>query len=202
MKIFLIAVALLCGCMACNKSAPTINKLPDNAVILAFGDSLTYGTGASAQHDYPSILAQISGREVINEGVPGELSAQGRQRLPALLDEYRPNLLILIHGGNDILQQIAVDQTRDNLKAMIAEARQRNIPVVMLGVPAFGIVFLQSAKVYEELAASEGVPNDLDSVPSILANNALKSDAVHPNDAGYRLLAENIAALLQKHGAL
>ncbi|MCQ8116237.1 GDSL-type esterase/lipase family protein [Methylomonas rosea] len=202
MKIFLIAVALLCGCMACNRSAPTMSKLPDNAVILAFGDSLTYGTGASAQHDYPSVLAQMSGREVINEGVPGELSAQGRQRLPALLDEYRPDLLILIHGGNDILQQIAAEQTRDNLKAMIAEARQRNIPIVILGVPAFGVVFLRSAKIYEEIAASEGVPSDLDTVPNILANNALKSDAVHPNDSGYRHLAENIAALLQKHGAL
>ncbi|OAI01472.1 arylesterase [Methylomonas methanica] len=202
MKIFLIAVALFCGCIACNKPAPTFSKLPDNAVILAFGDSLTYGTGASAQHDYPSILAQMTGREVINEGLPGELSAEGRQRLPALLDEYQPNLVILIHGGNDILKQVAAEQTRENLKAMIAEARQRNIPVVMLGVPAFGIVFLHSAKVYEELAVSEGVPSDLDTVPSILANNELKSDAVHPNDLGYRRLAENIVTLLQKHGAL
>jgi lysophospholipase L1-like esterase len=202
MKIFLIAVALFCGCIACNKPAPTFSKLPDNAVILAFGDSLTYGTGASAQHDYPSILAQMTGRDVINEGLPGELSAEGRQRLPALLDEYQPNLVILIHGGNDILKQVAAEQTRENLKAMIAEARQRNIPVLMLGVPAFGIVFLHSAKVYEELAVSEGVPSDLDTVPIILANNELKSDAVHPNDLGYRRLAENIATLLQKHGAL
>jgi lysophospholipase L1-like esterase len=163
---------------------------------------LTYGAGASAQHDYPNVLAEMSGREVVNAGVPGELSGQGRQRLPALLDEYRPGLLILIHGGNDILQKIAAEQTRDNLKAMIAEARQRNVPVVMLGVPAFGIVFLHSAKVYEELVQSEAIPSDLDSLPKILASNELKSDAVHPNDQGYRQLAENIVALLQKHGAL
>ncbi|MBD9359273.1 GDSL-type esterase/lipase family protein [Methylomonas fluvii] len=202
MKIVLMVLVLLFGGMACNKPKPALSKLPDNAVILAFGDSLTYGTGASAQHDYPSILTQLTGREVINEGVPGEISSAGRQRLPALLDEYRPDLLILIHGGNDILQQIAAEQTRDNLKAMIAEARQRNIPVVVFGVPAFGIVFLHSAKIYEELAASEGVPSDLDSLPNILANNELKSDTVHPNDRGYRLLAENVVALLQKHGAL
>lgn len=201
MKICLIAVVLLFGA-ACNKSAPTMSKLPDNAVILAFGDSLTYGAGASAQHDYPNVLAEMSGREVVNAGVPGELSGQGRQRLPALLDEYQPGLLILIHGGNDILQKIAAEQTRDNLKAMIAEARQRNVPVVMLGVPAFGIVFLHSAKVYEELVQSEAIPSDLDSLPKILASNELKSDAVHPNDQGYRQLAENIVALLQKHGAL
>ena len=201
MKIYLMVVVLL-ACIACNQPAPKLSKLPDNAVILAFGDSLTYGTGASAQHDYPSILAQMIGREVINEGVPGEISSEGRQRLPALLDEYRPDLLILIHGGNDILKQITAEQTRDNLKAMIAEARLRNIPVVMLGVPAFGIVFLHSAKFYEELAESEGIASDLEIVPNILAANTLKSDAVHPNDQGYQRLAENIAALLQKHGAL
>lgn len=201
MKIFLIAVAALC-CIACNKPAPTLSTLPDKAVILAFGDSLTYGTGASAQHDYPSTLARIIGREVINAGLPGELSAGGRQRLPALLDDYQPNLLILIHGGNDILQQVAAEQTRENLKAMIAEAKQRNVPLVMLGVPAFGVVFLHSATFYEELARSEEIPIDLDSLPNILASNELKSDAVHPNDVGYRRLAENIAVLLQKLGAL
>lgn len=201
MKKLMLGFALLC-CIACHKSTPQLNKLPENAVILAFGDSLTYGTGASAQHDYPSILAQLTGREVINAGVPGEISQEGRQRLPALLDEVRPGLLILIHGGNDILRQIAADQTRDNLKAMIDEARQRNIPTIMLGVPKFGLVFLRSAEFYAELAQTEGIVGDLEALPNILAANELKSDAVHPNDQGYRRLAENIAALLQKQGAL
>lgn len=110
--------------------------------------------------------------------------------------------MILIHGGNDILRQIAADQTRDNLKAMIDEARQRNIPTIMLGVPKFGLVFLRSAEFYAELAQTEGIVGDLEALPNILAANELKSDAVHPNDQGYRRLAENIAALLQKQGAL
>jgi len=201
MQKWIIGFALLC-CAACNNTAPLLGKLPADAVILAFGDSLTYGTGASAQHDYPSILAQLTGHEVINAGVPGEISQEGRQRLPALLDEVRPGLLILIHGGNDILRQIAAEQTRDNLKAMIDEARQRHIPVVMLGVPKFGLVFLHSAEFYTELAKSEGVASDLETLPNILAANELKSDAIHPNDQGYQRLAESIASLLQKQGAL
>jgi lysophospholipase L1-like esterase len=201
MQKWIIGFALLC-CAACNNTAPLLGKLPTDAVILAFGDSLTYGTGASAQHDYPSVLAQLTGHEVINAGVPGEISQDGRQRLPALLDEVRPGLLILIHGGNDILRQIAADQTRDNLKAMINEAKQRHIPVVMLGVPKFGLVFLHSAEFYAELAKSEAVASDLETLPNILAANELKSDAIHPNDQGYQRLAENIAALLQKQGAL
>lgn len=201
MNKWIIGFVLLC-CIACNKSSPLLSKLPDDAVILAFGDSLTYGTGASAEHDYPSVLAQLTGHEVVNAGVPGEISQEGRQRLPALLDEIQPGLLILMHGGNDILRKIAADQTRDNLKAMIAEARQRNIPVAMLGVPKFGLVFLHSAEFYAELAESEKIASDLETLPGILAARELKSDEVHPNDQGYRRLAESIAALLKKQGAL
>nr|WP_305891728.1 GDSL-type esterase/lipase family protein [Methylomonas sp. WSC-6] len=188
--------------MACGQEAPKLSKLPGDAVILAFGDSLTHGTGATAERDYPAILAALSGREVINAGVPGEISSEGRQRLPALLDEYQPNLLILIHGGNDILRQINAEETRANLTAMIAAAKQRNIAVVMLGVPKFGLILLHSAEIYAELAQSEQVPIDLDTLPSILSTNELKSDAVHPNDQGYQKLAENIAGLLREQGAL
>ncbi|MCQ8103410.1 GDSL-type esterase/lipase family protein [Methylomonas sp. SURF-2] len=200
-KKWIIGLALL-GLMACNKETSKLSKLPDDGVILAFGDSLTYGTGATAEHDYPALLSALSGREVINEGVPGEISSEGRQRLPQLLDEYQPHLLILIHGGNDILRQINVEETRANLKAMIAEAKQRNIPTVMLGIPKFGLVFLHSAEVYAELAQSEQVPTDLETLPAILSSNDLKSDTVHPNDRGYQKLAENIAALLREQGAL
>lgn len=201
MKKWAIGILLL-GLMACNTQIPMLNKLSDDAVILAFGDSLTYGTGAAPEHDYPTILAGLIGREVINTGVAGEISSEGLQRLPALLDEYQPNLLILMHGGNDILRQINPEQTRDNLKAMIAEAKKRNIAVVLMGVPKFGLVFLHSAEIYAELAQSEQVPADLESLPTILASNALKSDTVHPNDQGYQQLAENIVVLLQQQGAL
>jgi lysophospholipase L1-like esterase len=188
--------------LACSKPAPLLKKLPDNAAILAFGDSLTYGTGASAQRDYPSILAQLTGHEVINEGVPGEISQQGKERLPALLDEYQPALLILIHGGNDILKKIPAAETYDNLKAMVAEARQRQIQVVILGVPEFGLLSLHSAPIYRQLADNEQLANDLETLPDILESRDLKSDAIHPNDAGYQKMAEAIARLLKEQGAL
>lgn len=201
MRKWVIGFALLC-CIGCQKPSPMLSKLPDDTMILAFGDSLTYGTGASAQRDYPHILSQLIGHEVVNAGVPGEISSEGRQRLPAVLDEYQPDLMILIHGGNDILRQVAAEQTRDNLKAMIADAKQRNIPVVLIGVPKFGLVFLHSAEFYAEIAEAEKVPSDLETLPGILAVNELKSDAIHPNDQGYQRLAEAIAALLKNQGAL
>lgn len=195
-------VWLLLLCVACGKTEPMLSKLPEDAVVLAFGDSLTYGTGATKDHDYPNVLAELTGLEVINSGVPGEISAEGRERLPELLDEYEPDLLILIHGGNDFLRKIPNEQTRDNLKTMIAEAKQRNISVVLVGVPEFGLILLHSAQMYAEIAEAERIPSELEIVPDILASNALKSDPVHPNDQGYRQLAEKIADLLKEQGAL
>ncbi|MGR8929490.1 MAG: GDSL-type esterase/lipase family protein [Gammaproteobacteria bacterium] len=188
--------------IACNQSKPALQKLPSEATILCFGDSLTYGTGAEDGQDYPSILAQLTNREVINAGKPGEISSQGRQRLPTLLDEYRPNLLILIHGGNDILRKLPLEQTRENLKAMIAEAKQRNIDVVLLGVPEFGLMFLHSAPIYADIAEAEAIPSDLETLPDVLSTNRLKSDPIHPNSQGYQQVAKNIVGLLQANGAL
>ena len=193
---------ILFFCISCNKSEPMLNKLPEDALILAFGDSLTYGTGATKDHDYPYILSELTGREVINAGVPGEISSEGRQRLPELLDEYEPDLLILIHGGNDFLRKIPADQLRENLRAMLAEAKQRNIPVVLVGVPELGLILLHSAEIYSEIAEAEHVPVDLEVLPDILSSNALKSDMVHPNDQGYQQLAQSIANLLKQQGAL
>ena len=192
---------ILLACSACGKSEPKLNKLPDDAVILAFGDSLTYGTGASKGHDYPNELSELTGTDVINAGVPGEVTGKGRQRLPTLLDEYEPDLLILIHGGNDFLRKLPKDKTRDNLEAMIAEAKRRNIAVLLIGVPEIGL-FLHSAPMYAEIAEAQQIPNDSEVLPDILSSRELKSDPVHLNNEGYRRLAEHIAALLKERGAL
>ena len=194
--------------IACNKSEKVFDKLPDNAVILAFGDSLTYGTNVDKAQSYPSILAQLSSRSVINAGVAGELSADGLNRLPAVLDEEQPQLLILIHGGNDILRRIPHEQTAANLTAMIAEAKKRNIKVVMLGVPALqlfsvvGLSTLESDPLYQQVAETENVPIDLKSLPEIISSRELRSDEVHPNVQGYQRLAEAIFNLLKNTGAL
>ncbi len=187
---------------ACNKPEPVFNKLSSDAVILAFGDSLTYGTGASKDTNYPTVLSQLSNHEVINAGNPGEISADGLKRLPALLDQYQPELLILIHGGNDILRKIPKQQTQLNLTRMIFEARQRDIKVVMLGVPAPSIFFLNSAEFYQQVANDTGIPIDIETLAEILSSNHLKSDTIHPNAEGYKLMAENIFNLLIAQGAL
>ncbi len=188
--------------VACDKSAPVFEKISEDATILAFGDSLTYGTGASQDGGYPNILSTLSSREVINAGVPGEITRNGLKRLPALLDKLQPELLILIHGGNDLLRKTPQQQTLNNLKKMIDEAQQRNIKVVMLGVPKPSLLLFDSAEIYQKIAEQEQIPIDLETMPDILSSNELKSDTVHPNDQGYQIMAEKIFNLLVDTGAL
>ena len=186
--------------VACS-DRPELPPLASDDVILAFGDSLTNGMGASAEESYPAVLAELSGRQVINEGIPGEVSAEGLRRLPGVLQEYQPQLLILCHGGNDLLQQLDPARMEANVRGMIRLALDQNIPVVLLGVPKPGL-FLASAEVYKNIAASTGVIFIEDLVPDILSDKALKSDTVHPNKAGYRMMAETIYKMLQDTGAL
>jgi lysophospholipase L1-like esterase len=195
--LLLFVTALLASCT----KSPQLSPLPRDAVILAFGDSLTYGTGAGENESYPAVLEKTLGKRVINAGVPGEVSATGLQRLPGLLEQHKPALLILCHGGNDLLQKLDQKALADNLRAMVRLAADKGVPVVMLAVPSPGLS-LSPPPLYEEVAAELAVPLDLKSLSKILGRNALKSDYIHPNAAGYKLLAENIFKLLRKSGAL
>ena len=198
----LILFCLLLLTAGCGDKVPQLRKLSSDGVVVAFGDSITFGTGAKDSEAYPSQLELITGLQVINKGVPGELSGQGRQRLPGILDKYQPELLIICHGGNDLLRKKNKRAIADNLLAMITEARERDIQVVLIGVPEPALFLLNSAPFYEEVAIREKIPIDSVTLPEIESDNDLKSDTIHPNAAGYRKLAEAVANLLKKAGAI
>ena len=193
---------LAIGLGACSDSKPQLPLLSADAVILAFGDSLTFGTGANSEQSYPAELARLTGLTVINAGIPGEVTAQGVRRLPALLDRYKPQLLLLCHGGNDLLRKIGTAMTRDNIEKMISEADQRNIPTLLIGVPQPALMFLEAAPIYNEIAEQHGLVYEGEILPQVEADNKLKSDRIHPNAAGYRRMADAISQLLRQSGAL
>ena len=185
---------------ACSKS-PQVPALGANDVILAFGDSLTFGTGASPAESYPAQLQSLIGRKVVNAGVPGEVSADGLQRLPAALDEAQPKLLILCHGGNDFLRKLSEADAAANLRAMIKLAKSKGIGVVLVATPKPGFS-LSPPDFYSAIAKEFSIPFNDNAIGSVLRDNALKSDLVHPNDKGYTQIAETLAKLLKKSGAI
>lgn len=197
--LWLAASALLL--FGCGRETPELPALAPTAEILAFGDSLTHGTGAAADASYPAVLGRRIEREVINAGKPGELSGEGRQRLPALLAETEPDLLLLCHGGNDFLQNNDPDVVRANLSAMIRQARDHGVPVVLIGVPGRSLT-MATSPVYESVATELGVPIVADAVANILDDEALRSDRIHPNAEGYRRLAEAVHEKLIEAGAV
>lgn len=195
-----IIAALLLLPAACSRT-PKLPLLAADATILAFGDSITAGTGAGETESYPAVLARLTGRAVVNAGVPGEVSAAGVQRLPELLERHRPALLILCHGGNDLLARRDHQLIAENLRAMLRIAGERGVPVLLVAVPSLGFT-LEPPPLYEELGGEFNIPVEKKGLSHILGKGALKSDYIHPNAAGYRLLAEDLAALLKKSGAL
>ena len=192
-----LAAIALAGCGGGAK----LPKLAPDAVVLAFGDSLTHGTGAGAEDSYPAALERAIGRKVVNGGVPGETSAGGLERLPKLLEETRPALLILCHGGNDFLRRLDDAHAARNVRGMIELARAQGVEVVLLATPKPTLPPSVPA-FYADLAGDLRVPFEEAVMKTVLTRNDLKSDLVHPNARGYAEIARAIEALLRRSGAL
>jgi acyl-CoA thioesterase-1 len=194
--VFLLAL-VIAACGARTRLEP----LPREAVVLAFGDSLTYGTGAAEAESYPAQLESLIGRRVVRAGVPGEVTAQALERLPGALDEYAPRLLLLCIGGNDFLRRLPSAQAERNVRAMIELARRRGVDVLLIGTPEPGLLPSPPA-FYAALAKELRVPYEGGVITEVLRDARLKSDPIHPNAAGYRVIAERVAAALKKNGAI
>jgi len=199
-----LTASLLASAIAlwgCGSKVPPLPKLSQSDIVLAFGDSLTYGTGASEAESYPVVLAQLTGRKVVREGVPGETTEQGLRRLPGVLDAHNPKILLLCLGGNDMLRKVDDGAIVANLREMIQAAKRRGTAVVLLGVPR-PTLFGSAATFYGELAREFGLAYEGEVLNDVLKKPGMKADPIHPNAQGYRAVAEAVAALLKKGGAL
>ena len=193
----LVAVLFL---VACDR-APTLPKLSPHDVILAFGDSLTHGTGASEETAYPAVLASLTGHTVINAGVPGDTTTTGLQRLPAVLAEYKPRLVLLCLGGNDMLRKQPEATTENNLRLLVQTIRASGAEVVLIGVPEPRL-FGGAPDFYARVAGDMKLPLEQDAFNDVLKDARLKSDPIHANAAGYRQIAERLDKFLREVGAL
>ena len=199
----LLTAALL---TACGKKAPKHSALPRGSAVLALGDSLTYGYGANPTESYPARLAELTGWAITNGGVSGDTSAQALARLPELLREHTPHLVIISIGGNDFLRRQPENETRTNIRAIIQACKAAGAETLLVGVPGVGVGaalgYPGDHPLYADLAKAENVPYYANGWSQILGKDALKSDQIHPNAAGYAEFARGLAAYLKENGWL
>ena len=192
--------ALLAACSA-DKAEP----LPPGTVVLALGDSLTAGYGRSSVQAWPALLAEKTGWKIVNGGVSGDRTGDALARLPALMDEHAPQLVLVTLGGNDMLRKLPEEQTRGNLARILELVRGRNAQPVLLSTPrpsVAGVVFqnLSAPPFYAEIARERKVPLIDTAVPEVLSDPGLKLDQLHPNAEGHRALAGKAFDALRKLG--
>ncbi|MEA1989646.1 MAG: arylesterase [Pseudomonadota bacterium] len=193
----IVASALLLS--SCSQAK--LPELQPEDVVVAFGDSLTAGYGVDKTQSYPSVLANITGLKVINAGISGETTAEGLERLPEILETHQPKLVILLEGGNDVLQKVSEPQIKSNLKQMIQLIQQSGAAVLLVGVPEKKL-FGSSLELYSELASEHEIPIEGDIVASLMKRLSMKSDYVHFNALGYQAMAQALYEALQTSGAI
>lgn len=193
--------ALLAACGRKQRLAP----LSVDSTVLALGDSITFGTGAPPEASYPSVLAGLTGWKVVNAGVPGDTSAGALARLPELLQQHAPQLVLVSIGGNDLLRRLPLVDTRAQIRAICEMARKAGAQVVLIAVPEANAMAavarsLGDHPVYAQLAEELQVPLYADGWSEVLSDPALRSDAIHANARGYEVFARGLWAWLKELG--
>lgn len=191
---------------ACGRKAPRAQRVPADATVLALGDSLTSGVGASADTAYPAVLQRLTGWKVVNGGISGDTSAQALDRLPGLLHRHQPALVIVSIGGNDFLRRQNAAATRANVLRICSEARSGGAQVLLVAVPELSLMAaagrLSDHALYEEIASELKIPLHAEGWAGVLADARLRSDQIHANAAGYEQFTRGLVDTLKDSGLL
>lgn len=163
--------------------------------IICFGDSLTSGIGSSKGMDYPSQLSKMMNKPVINAGVPGDTTAGALRRLQQDVLSKNPDIVLITLGGNDLKNGVSTDTAFSNL-LKIVDAIQKNGAKVIIGGIKFPFRDRGYGKGYQDLADQTGAILIPDIFEGIMGNQKMMSDPIHPNDAGYTLIAQRFSEAL------
>ena len=197
---------LLVTLAGCARDKKTAQPVPPGSTVLALGDSLTFGTGASAETSYPTVLAGLTGWNVVNAGVPGDTSAQALARLPALLAEHQPKLVIVSIGGNDFLRKLPESDTRAHVHAICKQSLAAGAQVLLVAVPratvAAALGQMTDHALYAEVAKDLKIPLQREAWGEVLAQPDLRADTVHANARGYAQFARSVQGTAAAVGLL
>lgn len=201
-RMVLLAAALLV--VSCGDK-PEAAALPSGSKVLALGDSLTAGAGVTPEQAWPALLASRTGWDVVNGGVSGDKSGDALERLPELLEEHQPVLVLVTLGGNDMLRHVPEPETVANLGQILDLVKATGAKTVLLATPkpsVAGAVFqnLSPPEFYRQVADERQVPLIEDAIPEVLSDPKLKGDPLHPNAEGHALLTGKIFEALRAIG--
>ncbi|MBF0103650.1 MAG: arylesterase [Desulfobacterales bacterium] len=173
------------------------NAIPTGKNIICFGDSLTYGTGASKDMDYPSQLSRRIHMPIINAGVPGDTTETASRRIEDVLTQD-PRIVLITLGGNDLKNGVSRDAAFTNLKFIVEKIQDKGALVILGGIdfPLFGRGFGDGYQVLAQQTGSVLIPNIF---KGIFNKSGLMSDPIHPNDAGYAIMTEHFYKAIQPY---
>lgn len=192
----LLVVIVALGIFYFSRPTPITNYPSHGSDIIAFGDSLVEGVGSTEGNDFVSLLSKKIGQPIINLGHAGDTTADGILRI-GVLDKYNPRVVLLLLGGNDHLKKIPLPDTHNNLAVLIENIQARGAIVILLGVRGglFNDRFDTEFEDLQDTYHTAFVPDVLD---GLFGNTQYMSDAVHPNNAGYKIIADRIYPVLVK----
>lgn len=203
--------ALLAASLVWGSSPAVWAQAKKEAVVLIVGDSLSAEYGLKRGSGWAALLQERLAREkvparVVNASVSGDTTSGGRSRLPALLKQHRPAVVVIELGGNDALRGLPLNMTRDNLTAMARAAREAGAKVLLVGMempPNYGAKYAQEFRdVFSGVAKAEKtalVPFFLKGVadgPEPL--KLFQADRIHPNEAAHPQMLANVWPELRK----
>ncbi len=174
---------------------PAKTPVIENKTIVAFGDSLVKGYGATEGNDFVSVMSRDLGVPIENMGVSGDTTQAALARIDTVTD-LNPGIVIMVIGGNDILRRIPISETRENIATMLSVFRAHGTKVILVGVRG-GLLNDPYRDLYKSLAEEYDAIYVSDILSGLLGNTELMSDPIHPNDAGYDRIAKRLAKVIE-----
>ncbi len=192
--ILIILSILFVGCFK-----PEIKNLDARgANIICFGDSITFGYGANPGEDYPVALRKMVRFPVINAGVDGDTTFSALERLENDVLLKNPRLVIVEFCGNDFLKKIPKEDTVRNLKVIIERIQNKGAMVALVDISA-GMFFSEYRAAFKKLAAEKKAIFVSGVLNRIITNPAMKSDFLHPNARGYKIVASRVHSAITRY---
>lgn len=193
--IIFAAVCLIGIVLFLRKNEYPIANYPSEGIeIVAFGDSLVEGVGASPDKNFVSLISQRLGIPILNLGKSGDTTASASARFESVMPEH-PKLVVVLLGGNDFLHRVPRQQVFENLGIIIEKIEKRGAIVVLLGVQG-GVIGDSYDQEYKRLAKKYKTAYVANVLKDIIGHPELMSDTIHPNDKGHAIIAERVYSVV------